>query len=96
MSAPDLTAQRFWDGFDAARSEARAKAQTPLGALFASAPFRAAIASITKPHSRTALTERERIALAWAAGDRDAVDRPTPTESSPLESTSSGRAPTLH
>ena len=31
MSAPDLTAQRFWDGFDAARAEERAKAQPPLG-----------------------------------------------------------------
>jgi hypothetical protein len=37
MSAPDLTAQRFWDGFDAARAEARAKAQTPLAAAIAAA-----------------------------------------------------------
>jgi hypothetical protein len=43
----------FWDGFDAARAEARAKAQpSPLAAaleeFFASAPFKSAIASIIR------------------------------------------------
>jgi hypothetical protein len=43
----------FWDGFDAARASARAKAQSsPLASAleeyFASAPFKAAIASIIR------------------------------------------------
>ena len=43
----------FWDGFDAVRAEARAKAQpSPLAAaleeFFASEPFKAAIASIIR------------------------------------------------
>jgi hypothetical protein len=82
MSAPDLTAQRFWDGFDAARSEARAKAQTPLAAaleaFFSSEPFKAAIAGIIKASFEDGVqSERARIAGAWAVGERDAVNRPT-------------------
>ena len=73
----------FWDGFDAARAEARAKAQpSPLAAaleeFFASAPFKAAIAEIiTAAFEDGVRAERARIAAAWAVGERDAVNRPT-------------------
>jgi hypothetical protein len=65
MSAPDLTAQRFWEGFDAARAEARA--QTPLAAAleeyFASAPFKAAIVGIIKASFEDGVSaERARVA----------------------------------
>ena len=49
----DLLKGAFWDGFDAARASARAKAQpSPLASAleeyFASAPFKSAIAEIIK------------------------------------------------
>jgi hypothetical protein len=48
----DRIAASFWGGFDAARAEARAKAQTPLASaleeFFASAAFKSAIAQIIK------------------------------------------------
>jgi hypothetical protein len=80
MSAPDLTAERFWDGFDAARSEARAKAQTPLAAaleaFFSSAPFKDAIAALIKAAFNDGVLH-ERARIAAAALEHATVDRPT-------------------
>jgi hypothetical protein len=73
----------FWDGFDAARASARAKAQpSPLASAleeyFASAPFKAAISMLIKNSFEDGVAaERARIAAAWGAGQRDAVDHPT-------------------
>jgi|HubBroStandDraft_3_1064219.scaffolds.fasta_scaffold36654_2 hypothetical protein len=75
----------IWQNFDAARSEARAKAQTPLAAaleaFFSSAPFKAAIAEIIKAAFNDGVLH-ERARCAAAALEHAAVDRPT--ESSPL------------
>ena len=63
----------FWDGFDAARAEARAKAQSsPLASAleeyFASAPFKSAIASIiTAAFSDGVVAEKARVSAILTA-----------------------------
>jgi hypothetical protein len=76
----DRIAASFWGGFDAARAEARAKAQTPLAAaleaFFSSAPFKDAIAALIKAAFNDGVLH-ERARIAAAALEHATVDRPT-------------------